>query len=331
MLSNKENFLRLVRQEETDGIPVYNLWWALNSPSIYMKGRNPDGTGLDYFGVEWYLGEGIVPAALPKPGNFILPDITRWRDVIRVPDFITDVDWDVMASEQLANRNPDNPFGGTTAPSVGFFQALMSFMGFDEGLMALYEEPEEVRALMEYLTDWACEMARKFIDHYRPDFGFLADDIAHERNPFVSLEQFQEFFAPAWRRYYSVFLEAGLPVGNHNCGYFQPLLGELVDMGGSFWDPVQSSNDVAAIKAQFGKKIALCMGPEQRFWDENTTEEQVRSEIIAFLDTAAPGGGFAISEGLANFTPREGMPEAMVKRMTWITEEVQARRFGYYS
>ncbi|MCI6795041.1 MAG: veratrol--corrinoid protein metyltransferase, partial [Lachnospiraceae bacterium] len=35
----------------------------------------------------------------------------------------------------------------------GYFQDLVGFMGFENALCAMYEEPEEVEALMNYICD----------------------------------------------------------------------------------------------------------------------------------------------------------------------------------
>ncbi|MCL2137378.1 MAG: hypothetical protein FWH40_07690 [Coriobacteriia bacterium] len=333
MTTNKENFMRAVRMQETDGIPLYNMMWMYRYPSIYQELVGPERVGVDYFGVEWVKGEDTNLGSLPKPGNFILDDITKWRDVIKVPDFITDVDWEMMAKKQLDGLNPDNPIGMMTGPSNGFFQALISFMGFTEGLVACYEETEEVKALMEYLTDWACENTKLAIQYYKPDCGYLVDDIAHEHNPFISTELFREIFAPAWRRYYSVWLDADMPVGMHNCGRFEPFVGDLVDMGATFWDAVQSANDIGAIKTAYDNKIILCAGPEGRFINEDEmTEESVRAEFGAWLDIAAPGGGLAINEFMANIPtePFPGQSEKMFLRTKWMAELFAERRYGYY-
>jgi len=323
----------LISKQVPEYIPTYNLFWGLGGPAFLREGRNPDGTGVDYFGVEWELSE-IVGASLPAPGKFILDDVTKWRDIIKVPSDDS-VNWEVMAKEALDNRNPELPFGGTTAPSVGFFEAIMSFMGFDEGLMACFEEPEEVKALLEYLCDWSVDLAKKYIHYYKPDFGMLGDDIAHERNPFVSLPMFQDIFAPVWRRYYAAWLEADLPVGNHNCGHFQLFLDDLVDMGCSFWDPVQSSNDAPTIKAKFGNNLALCTGgPDGRFWSADTPEEVVRTAVRDYINTLAPGGGFAMMDFGAflqvppDAPPPEETPQR--RRSRWISEEFEALRYDMY-
>ncbi|MCL2136794.1 MAG: hypothetical protein FWH40_04650 [Coriobacteriia bacterium] len=333
MTTNKENFMRAVRNEETDGIPLYSMMWMYRYPAIYNESVGPDRVGFDYFGVEWYKGDNPTNASLPKPGAFILDDITKWRDVIKVPDFVTGVDWGQMAKEHRDGLDPDNPMGIMTGPSVGFFQSLMSFMGFDEGLVACYEEPEEVKALMEYLTDWSCEMTKLAIQYYSPDIGYLCDDIAHEYNPFISTELFRELFAPAWRRYYATWLEAGIPVGMHNCGRFEPFVGDLIDMGVSFWDAVQSSNDIGAIKSNYNNGIILCASPEGRFINEDEiTEESVKAEFEEWLDIAAPGGGLAMNEFLANppTEPWPGQSEKMFLRTKWMAEVFAERRYGYY-
>ena len=338
MLSKKENFMRLITKQVPEYIPGYNLFWGLNGPSVFNESLGPERVGIDYFGVEWFKGDNPTGASLPKPGTFILDDITKWRDVIKVPDFANSVDWDIMSQKDLQMRTDDLPYGGTTAPSVGFFEAVMSFMGFDEGLMACAAEPEEVKALMEYLCDWSVELAKKFIYYYKPDFGFMGDDIAHERNPFISLEMFQDIFAPVWRRYYAVFLEAGLPVGMHNCGHFELFLDDLVDMGCTFWDPVQSSNDAPAIKAKFGNNLALCTGgPETRFLADDASEEEVRALFKAYCDELAPGGGFAIFDfmmpedvDMAAMAEMPGFDPVMMQRMLWIADEFNKIKFSYY-
>ena len=334
MTTNKENFLRAVNMQETDGIPLYNMMWMYRYPAIYQEKVGVERVGIDYFGVEWYKGDNPTGASLPKPGVFILDDIRKWRDIIKVPDFVTGVDWEAMAKKHREDLDPDNPMGIMTGPSNGFFQALISFMGFEEGLMACYEETEEVKALMEYLTDWACEMSKLAIHHYKPDIGYLVDDIAHERNPFLSTELFRELFAPAWRRYYSIFLDAGLPVGMHNCGRFEPFVGDLIDMGVTFWDAVQSSNDIGAIKKTYDNNIILCAGPEGRFIKEDEiTEESVRAEFEEWLDIAAPGGGLAVGEFLAYppTEPRPGQSEKMFMRSIWMADVFAQRRYGYYT
>jgi len=328
-LSKRENFLRLIHREVPEYIPTYSLWWAMNSPPVLRGERNPDGTGKSIFGVESVIDSGGINPPMPKTHDFILTDITKWRDVIKLPDLDLDESaWIDMAREAIRNHNPELPFGGGTSTG-GYFQPLVSFMGFTEGLSACFEEPDEVKAMLEYICDFNVRMAKDFIKYYQPEFGFLGDDIAHERNPFLSLEMFQDIIAPFWRRYYAVFVDAGIPVGHHNCGHFELYLDDLVDMGVSFWDPVQPSNDEEAIKARFGTDLALCAGPEMRFWDDETPEEQIRTEVRSYINRLAPGGGFAMMDYIYS-EPQPGASEASINRNRWIREEFEALKFTFY-
>ena len=329
MLSKKENYLRILRGEVPEYVPEYNIFWGMNGPSIFRERRNPDGTGFNVFGVEYVIDGSAVNAALPKPGDFILDDIRKWRDVIKMPDF-SHVDWEQMAKKDLESADPELPRGGSANPAGGFFQALMAFMGFNEGLVACFTDPDEVKALLEYLTDIAVDYTKKYIYYYKPEFGMLADDIAHERNPFVSLDMFRELFAPCWKRCADLFLDAGLPMMHHNCGHFEEFLDDLVDMGFSGWDPVQSSNDAVAIKKKYGNKLALCGGFDSAPFlpiYEDVTEEEVRASVKTLLNKLAPGGGYAFSGRVMGKT--EDDPVAK-QRTDWMLDEFEKIRYSYY-
>jgi hypothetical protein len=329
-LNKRENFMRMINKEMPEYIPEYNLFWAFGGPSFLWRPPAEGEPMKNMFGVEMVMdSSGLVPAPMPKTTDFVLTDITKWRDIVKIPEYdFPDSAWADEGKKAIDARNPDVPAGGGV--STGWFQPLVALMGFTEGLAACFEEPEEVKAMMQYFTDWSVEMTKKCIYYFKPDFGFIGDDIAHERNPFLSLEMFQDLIAPYWRAYYAVYLEAGIPVGMHNCGHFELYLDDLVDMGCSFWDPVQSSNDAVAIKEKFGRNLALCGGIETRFYDEDTSEEEVRAAVRAYCDALAPGGGFAMPE-MALFT--EGMPgisPTELKHFMWMGDEFEKIRYSYY-
>jgi len=324
MLSVKENFMRALRGEVPAYIPRYSIFWGMR-PS-FMNGDRVDGVGKDIFGVEWTKEGSAVDATLPKPGDFILEDIRQWRDVIKFPDF-SGTDWEAVAKKDLENVDPELPRGGG-ASAVGFFQALMSFMGFTNGLIACHEEPEEVKALLNYLCDGFLGVADKFLYYYKPDYIMFADDIAHERNPFVSLEMFRDIFEPVWRRYITFFKDKGFLAVHHNCGRFESFLDDVVDMGFNAWDPAQTSNDLVAIKKKFGNKLMICGGLESRTFlpHLDVSEEQVRGMVRKLLDDLAPGGGYAFIGGGA----MDGSPIS-AQRWEWVNDEFDKLKDTYYN
>ncbi|MCL2045080.1 MAG: veratrol--corrinoid protein metyltransferase [Oscillospiraceae bacterium] len=334
MLSERENLVRTMRGEVPEYIPIYSIMYGtFFKPSCYIEGRGPDNSGIDLFGVEWINEGSAIQGAIPRSDIFILDDIRKWRDVIVTPDF-TGLDWEAMAKKDKENWDPSRPFGGGTASCAqGFFQAMISFMGFTEGLTACHTEPDEVKALMEYMCDWAVTNAKLFIKYYEPDFGSYPDDIAHERMPFVSAEMFRDLFAPTWKRYIDVFQEAGLPVEHHDCGFCEPLLDDFVAVGINAWDPIQNSNDVFAIKEKFGSKLGLCTGMRypQEWYGNEASEEEVRAHVKYTLDRLAPGGGLLMSIPPAP-PPGVEIPQTpMAKYGAWVRDEFEKLKFSYYN
>ena len=323
MLTERENFLRAMSGEVPEYVPRYNIFWGIR-PSI-LTGNRTGGIGTDIFGVE-YTNEGSAfTAALPKPGTFILKDIRKWRDVIKFPDF-SGVDWEAMAKKDLERRNPDLPCGGGTSAG-GFFLSIMNFMGFTEGLIALSEEPEEAKALANYLCDNALSLADKYLQYYKPDYVSFGDDIATEHNPFVSLEMFHDIFEPIWRRYIKFFKDRGYLAIMHICGHIEPFLDDVVDMGFNAWDPAQTSNDIVAIKKKFGSKFMICGGfdPMPFLPHRDATEAQCRGAVKELLDKMAPGGGYAYFGGVLDETS-----DIAKQRNEWIDSEFEKLKTTYY-
>ena len=322
MLSERENFLRALSGEVPEYVPRYNIFWGVRS-SIFV-GDRVNGVGKDIFGVEWTNEGSAFEAALPRNDVFLLDDIRRWRDVIKFPDF-SYVNWEEVAKKDLKDSNPEFPRGGGVGG--GFFQSLMAFMGFTEGLIACFEEPDEVKELLNYLCDSYLGLADNFLKYYQPEFISFGDDIATERNPFVSLEMFRDIFAPVWRRYIKFFKDRGYYAVHHNCGHFEAFLDDVVDMGFNAWDPAQRSNDLVAIKEKFGNKLMICGGFEGRPFlpHIDVTEEEVRGAVKQLLDDLAPGGGYAFFGGVMEDNP------IAKQRTEWIEDEFVKLRGRYYS
>ena len=328
-LSEKENYLRTLSGEIPEYVSTFRMMDWMCGASALRPPLGEGGSFTNMFGVEFVSEYTANNAALPKPGVFILDDIRKWRDVIKRPAILDEVDWESMSKKDLDARDPSLPKIGGGGISMGYFQALVSFMGFNEGLIACIEEPEEVKALMNFLLELNLETGKKYLEYYKPDVYYAADDIAHERAPFVSEEAFLDIFEPVWRAELAPFKEAGLPAQHHNCGYFEAFVPHIVDMGYNSWDPAQSSNDLVGIKERYGRRLTICSGIQGNgfcSWPE-TTEEQIRAEVRRVMDLYAPGGAYCFTGNIL------GPPgdEKTAERNGWIRDEYEKNKFNYYS
>ena len=349
MLTAGENFLRAARGEQPEYLPTYSLFWGNNGAPFFRPQPDENGVMRNIFGVESVRDQGgITDASMPKTWDFVLDDIRKWGDVIKLPnpDDISQREWEDAAKNARDNHDWELPFGGG-AGNPGVFQILMGVMGFTEGLVACLEEPDSVKEFFAYVMDYTIKMAKSYAYYFKPQYTNLADDIAHEYAPFVSLEVFQDIFAPCWRAYYEVFRADDVVLGHHNCGWFEPFLDDLVSMGVTFWNPVQSSNDSFAIKEKYGNGLVLCQGFETRFTKAGTvTEEEIRAQFRDYVTKIAAGGGWAYSGRSGrrpDLPPLDTPPEEPVysafsdnfyldKRIgVWVNDEFIKMQYSFYN
>ena len=328
-LSEKENFLRTLNGYIPEYVPNFRMTDGVVAPSALWPDFSRDGGFTTIFGVEHVTVLTANNAAIPKPGAYILDDIRKWRDVIKRPPILDEIDWEKMSKKDLDKRDPDRLRMGSGNISLGYFQALVGFMGFTNGLIACIEEPEEVKDLMCFLLDLNLEVSKNFLYYYKPDVYFAADDIAHERAPFVSEDIFLELFEPAWRSEVALFKDAGLPAQHHNCGKFEAFVPYIVDMGFNSWDPAQFSNDLLGIKHKYDRKLTICTGIQSNgfcAWAE-TKEDAIRAEVRRVMDLLAPGGAFCFMGHILG-SPGD---EETARRNEWITDEYEKNKFNYYN
>ena len=337
-LTPLENYRRALRGETPEYVPsmrdsgvMFGVPLSMDNELGLMIGGWPEGeVRHDIFGVPYVTSAHIGGGALPQPGVFILDDITKWRDVIKRPAVIDEIDWELCASKDLPNIDPSKAiFQGGPAIGNGYFEMLCSFMGFDMGLISCLEEPEEVKALMNFLCDMNVEITKNFLYHYQPEGWFMADDIAHDRAPFISLEVFLDIFEPVWRRAAEPAKTAGIHAAHHNCGKLDDFIPYIVDMGFDSWNPAEPQNDLLAIQKEFKGRLMISGGFDGNgfvCWPE-TSEEDVRAYVRQQCDLLAPGAGYCFGGHVMGPVG----DEQTATRVGWINDEFEKIRYSYYN
>ena len=327
-MTERENLLRVIRGEEPAWVPRFGaLVYGIDpdhkpagvNAMVDLFGRKPlpNGNFIDMFGVEYEPTESTGGMALPVPNSFILDDITKWRDVIKVPS-LEGIDWEAAAKRATAkiDRNESAVVMGT---HVGYFQHVMNFMGFTNGLVALFEEPEEVLAMNEYLADFYEAVASNLIDYIKPDIYGITDDTATAINPFISVDMYRELIKPYHARLAKIATDRDIPINMHNCGRCEDFIEDWLDFGVKMWNPAQVENDLVGIKKKYGNDLILvgCWDSQGPAGWPGASEELVRSEVRKCIDTYAPGGGFCFWGTV--YGPKEDME--VQQRANWMTDE----------
>jgi hypothetical protein len=326
-MTERENMLMVLRGEVPEWLPRYGAFPDPTGlyphsaimgirPSILAGHRGPQG-GKDIFGVEYTPTDSTGGMSLPTPNSFILDDIRKWRDVIKVPD-ISDVDWEMVTKKDMerVDRTQSVISLGT---HNGYFQHLMAFMGFTEGLCVMLEEPEEVYALFDYLATFYDKITAEYMYYCKPDVLAIGDDTATSLNPFISLDMYRTLLKPFYMRQGKFAIEAGIRADMHNCGRCEDQIEDWFDFGIGMWNPAQIMNDLTGIKKKYGNKLILigCWDSSGPAGWPGAKEEFVRSEVRRCIDTFAPGGGFCFWGNV--YGPQDD-PQVKV-RASWLTDE----------
>jgi hypothetical protein len=260
-LSPKENYLRCLRHEEYEYVPIVVL--PGGSDAAFSGLLPPFGTGnestgfIDGFGVRWEGSDSAAGGRLPAPGEFILKDVTRWKRDITIPD-VEHYDWQKAAETEYAlfNINKDEQVV-YFASLTGVWERLAALMGFEEAMIALVEEPEACSELFTAVTDYKIRQAEKAAAYYHADVFQYLDDIATERNLFMSPDTYRQLIKPHHKRLCDAVKNLGMIPIQHTCGHAESCVADFIETGAAVWSSVQPSNDIAGLLDRYGDRLEL--------------------------------------------------------------------------
>ena len=324
-MTEKENYLRMLRGEEPAWVPYMGRNpqgkappSAMVCPELLGGHFFSPGAAKDIWGVNYIPVDEAGGAKVPEPDNYVITDITKWRDVIKAPD-ISGIDWERVAKKELDALNVNREETAISyGPMCSPYLTLVALMGFAEGLSAMYEEPEEVMAMLEYITDFYYTVGEKCIDYYKPDLISMADDTATWQNPFFSINMYRELIKPHHEKIAKLALDRGIPVDMHCCGRSEDFIDDWLEFGVASWNPAQTCNNLTAVKEKYGRKLMIVGGWDAlgELCDPDVTEETVKQSVYDTIDKYAPGGGYAFSGA---FLGALG-DETTAKKNRWLAE-----------
>jgi len=261
MLTKRQNLLETIHGGKPDRF--VNQYEFLN---IIME--TPTGiefrygeTWKDHWGITWQWPEGQLGMfPVHHDGLAVIQDITEWQKFVKKPEIVTsDEAWaPAVAHANAVDRNEEY-VAGFFAP--GIFEMTHHLMGMENALMALYEEPEAMQELIDFLLSYELEFAQVMIDKIHPDCIFHHDDWGSQLSSFVSPEMFAEFFLPAYKKIYGFYKANGVElVVHHSDSYAANLVPDMIDMGIDIWQGVMNTNNIPELIKEYGGKISFMGG-----------------------------------------------------------------------
>ncbi|MBR6353898.1 MAG: veratrol--corrinoid protein metyltransferase [Oscillospiraceae bacterium] len=295
-ITPKENYLMLMRGEIPEYIPATYIQPVANVivEDQIAPTACPNGPITTVYGVTYVGSEDLFNGALPKPGEILLDDITKWRDVIKNPDN-SHRDWEGYYKKQTDGFDRENKI--VRVHGGDYFLTLVSFMGFEGALIAMYQEPEEVYALFDYISKHYLEVMKMQIKYCKPEVYTIMDDDAAKAAPFFSLDMYRELVKPFHKMHADLALDNGILLDRHDCGHCELFIDDWWEMGIRSWNPAQISNDLVGIKKKYNSKLVL-----NGAWDNTgylgspkVDPDDLVEALETYVNTFAPGGGFVYS------------------------------------
>lgn len=297
-MNRHEELLRAYRDHEDIG-KVLNLLTDFDFtliPAMKERPVNPDGsegTGCDWFGTYWeYVPEQRASMVIDTPDKKVITDITKWREQVTFPD-LSQIDWEKEAREDTENWDRENKLTMVMLIN-GVFERSHELMGFEDALIAMYEEPEAYKELLDAICDYKIECIKIIGKYWKPDILNAHDDYGANEQMLMSVGMWEKFFKNNLQRMIDAAHEAGMLYEHHSCGYIAPIFDQLVEMGIDAIDPLQITNPLRELKDKYQHRITFCGGfDNQGILDKNgVTEEEVRREVRRTYDLLAPGGSY---------------------------------------
>jgi uroporphyrinogen decarboxylase len=183
---------------------------------------------------------------------------------------------------------------GGNLPHLGgeLFEAAWRLRGLESFLLDMIERPDWAHFLLDRLTDLACRNAET-LARAGVDVLALDDDVGMPTTMMIGPATWRDFFKPRLQRIIQAAraIRPDLRILYHSDGYFEPIVGDLVEIGVQAINPLQPDHmDAVRIRRQFGPRLALwgTVGHQTTF--SFASPEDIRQEVKLRIETLGRAG-----------------------------------------
>ena len=307
-ISPRENMLRMYRHEEPDYLPLSTDFQAVRTlgQGQLFSIKEPKWIGgkkeIDFFGQTW-VWEDNVKAYNPDATNYIIKDVSKWREYVTIPD-LDAIDWKARFDGENLQLDRENKVIAIRDP-IGLWERAFSMIHTEDLLSGLLEEQEAMFDFFSTVADHKIKMHNYYFDYYKPDLLSFNDDYGHGGGLFMSPDTWRTLIKPNLQRVIDNVKAHGVIYEHHCCGFMVPLAAEIAEMGATAWNTVHFCNNPGEVKKLFGKKLVLAGGMLDTWTLDapDTKEDQIRAHVREMCGKMLPGSVY-ISVGMAQHLDR---------------------------
>lgn len=337
-MNKKENYLRAVRFERPDYIP---MTFGINDacyqaypqealfelmeqhPLLFPDFQKPalpftpefasvarkDALYRDDFGCVWETTvDGITGTVTGHP-------LADWNNFATYqapnPDVcmgIGPVDWKKIQDE--IQNTPDELHMGGLRHGHTFLQ-LCDIRGYENLLFDMMDEEPRLWELIQLVEEFNLGIIRHYLE-CGVDVMTYGEDLGMQVGPMLSPDQFRTYIKPSYQRIIRPAKEKGIPIHMHSDGDIRTLVDDLIDGGVEIINLQDLVNGIDWIAERFSGKVCVDLDIDRqkitRFGTPKEINELIHKEVSSI---ATPQGGLTMIYGLYPGIPLENVKAVM--------------------
>jgi len=192
-------------------------------------------------------------------------------------------------------------------PHGFFFQRLYYLRGFRNLMRDFILKPPEIYELVEALTRFYEELARR-VARLKPDIVVFGDDLGMQDRMPISPRTFREFIYPAYRRVFGLLRSRGIHVYLHTDGHVVEVLDQLVETGVSVLNVQDRVNGVNNLRRLLKGRVCIDLDVDRQRLLPRGSPREIREYIRrVILELGSRRGGLMFTAGIYSDTPPENV------------------------
>ena len=303
-MNDRERFLATMNYQERDRCPWWEMWYWKETIERWQEEGLPADVHLEeYFGVDRRDDVGVSLGLIPpfkretleetdeyeifrRPQDGVICKQFKGNLAGRMPQWLrfpleTREDWETVIKPRL---NPNSPcryplyweekkriwqerYYPLRISGGSIFGWLRNWMGLEGIAKALYDDPEWVQEMMNYIADFVIATVRRAVEEVEIDYVTMWEDMAYKAGPLISPQMFRRFMLEPYKKITSFFHEHGIHlIFVDSDGDSEPLIPLWLEGGVTGFYPIEraAGMDPVHLRERFGRQLRLIGGIDKR-------------------------------------------------------------------
>jgi hypothetical protein len=254
------------------------------------------------FGMKWWLGEGgkdewgsiweIVQGHkdMGQVKNRAIDNLKNFPS-IRIPDAFSNKrysHWDEILKRA---EKEDKYVVCCNGPYL--FERAHFLYGFENTLIAIMEEPDELQAFLRHISKYHFNTIRYISENFNGRIhGYRGtDDWGTQNATFISPEKFRQIFLPVYKEIFGFAHNSGLDVWMHSCGQIYDIIPLLIEAGVDVINLMQPEIFPVERLSEFRGKICFEICPDIQTILPKGNKNEIEDEIKKILNFCCADSG----------------------------------------